>query len=550
MQHRWLGLTLFLVLGCGTNGGGDVPSGQTEVTTPDVVEVAEETVLLDALDMDLGDVARQDTVEEPQFPPRKLPFVFTREASGSAPSEAECTTFSRSVTNFFKSADLFRWLLRTSIGVDPSTGMDDFLAWYNDARAVKAGDTVTFEQHGGEHNMWIAGSKVLSSAMNGCVLTGDWTICKVAEQYCKGLTASVKGFVWGPDDPAPFLMARAIFPGDHEFTLDETTWQDDGRKKRVEFSHAYNEEMHWNAQTFAWPENPTWGAIWITNMRSKDDVCAITRTTGFLHYAIADAPYPWVATACQETLDTMVGFNQDIVDSGYNIRTKDPSGEAYVIEDQDLGNYVWYAEVDPLNECPSRLATDLIAYQEPLTNDCGSGTGSLFDMLAPAGHYYNYPIVYDYHMAALLNALVHGHDDVAYNLLVGLAERVDTYLAPNTEEPGATHPNWSRDMAVLLVKAASVGLPLTGDEARLVQQHWSHAVTELSKFPRWDLWAASVPDGEYDGGSGYRPADSPEGIPVESVALLLEYCNSPFKNPAGVAFVDCAVFADIAHWGE
>ncbi len=499
---------------------------------------------------DVADGLAEDVSTVPEFPPRKLPCEFTRPIIGEPLSEGEIGAFTTEVTGLWKESNFFRWILRTSTGVDPSTGLDDYLAWYNDVLAVKAGATVTFQQKGGDHNMWIPGSKVLSEVMAGCSLTGDWAACKAAEQYCKGLTASVKGFIWGTDDPAPYLMARAIFPTDHAFTLNEETWQDDGRSKVVEFSHMYHEEHGWNAHTFAWPENPAWGSIWVTNMRSKDDVCAIVRTTGFLHYAIADAPYDWVRTACQETLDTMVGFNRDIVDSGYHIRTKDDQGQAYEIMDQDLGNYVWYADLDPLNECPARLASDLIAYGEPLTNDCGTGTGSVYDMLAPAGHYYNYPIIWNYHMAALLNALVYGHDDVALKLLQGLAERMDTCLAKDSDEPGADHPKWSRDMAVFLVQAAAVGLPLTAEEAALVHKHWGQAVDELSGWPRWDLWAPSVPDGEYGAGSGFRPPDSSEGIPIEAVAMFLEYCNSPFRNPAGARFVDCDQVADMQRWGE
>jgi len=497
----------------------------------------------DAVGMDLADGAG-DVVED-VFPPRKLPFEYIRPPKGTAIPEDEISAFTVKVTGLWKDVGYFRWLLRTSTGVDPSTGMDSYLAWYNDVTAVKTGDLVTFKQVGGDHNMWIPGSRILSEAIGGCNLTGDWEVCKVAEQYCKGQTAVVKGFIWDENDPAPFLMARAIFPLDQSFTLDAETWKDDGRKKAMTFHDMYHVEDGWNAHTFEWPHNPTWGAMWVTNMRSKDDVCAIVRTTTFLPYAVADAPYDWVKDACQETLDAMKGFNKDIVDYGYYIRTKDADGTAHIVTDQDLGNYVWYSELDPLSECTNRLASDLIAYQKPLTNDCGSGYGSVYDMVAPSGHYYNYPIIWNYHMAALGNALVYGHNDVALNLLKGLTERIDTYLAKNSAEPGAKDPDWGKDMAVLLVQAAAVGFPLTANEAKHVQKYWTQAVAELLPWPNWDLWAESVPDGEY----GLRPGSSPEGIPVEAVTMFLEYCNSPFKNPSGAAFVDCGIVRDVSKWG-
>ena len=491
-----------------------------------------------------------DAEPTPDGLPRTLAFEFTREAAGEPLTPEEVTAFTRRVTGVWKQVDWFRWILRTSMGVDASVHAEDYLAWHNDILAVKAGDTVTFQEKGQEHNMWIPSSTVLAQAIGGYLLTGEWTHAKAAEQYCKGLSAVVKGFRWGEDDPAPYLMARAVFPMDQTFTMDADHWQDDGRAKAVEFHEAYHDDDGWNAQAFAWPENPVWGSMWVTNMRSKDDVRSIARSTVFLHYIVEDAADAWVRDACAETLEIMRGFSRDIVDHGYYIRTKGPDGVAYSFDHQDLGNYIQYAEVDEGNECPARLATDLIAYGEPLTNDCGSGYGSLFDQLAPATNYYNYPIVWDYHMAALGEALVHRYDDVARNLLEGLAERVDVYLAPDTEEPGITNGSWVRDMALLLVQGAAVGLPLTADEARRVHAAWDIAVDEFAVWPRWDLWDESVPDGEYWGGGGFRPHAPADGTEVQHFALFLETCASPFLNPAGAAFIDCEVVRDPSQWGE
>jgi hypothetical protein len=318
----------------------------------------------------------------------------------------------------------------------------------------------------------------------------------------------------------------------------------------MEFHEAYTDEDSWNTKSFTWPHNPTWGDIWVVNMRSKDDVCAITRATTFLHYAAADAEDEAVRAACTETLETMKNFNKDIVDSGYYIRTKDADGAVRLVTDQDLGNYIQYAELDERNECTARLATDLIAYGEPRTNDCGSGFGSLFESFAVQTHYYNYPIVWDYHLAALGNALVHGHADVALALLEGVTARMDAYMDPESEEPGADHHDWGKDMAVLLVKSASVGLPLTGDDARHIQRHWDKAVDELRDWPRWDLWDESVPDGDYPSHDGFRPATSDEAVRVESLGMFLELCNSPFQNPEGARVIDCEIVKDPSRWGE
>jgi len=564
MKNWFAGLSLGLmfVVGCGSDGAG-ADTGPGDPGGVDLVEDAAVDIAVDtAVDAVVETVAEttQETIEdssvedtpeevvEPEFPARALPFVFTRPQEGDPIPAEEVTAFTKKVTGLWKDIGWARWVLRTSEGVDASTGLDDFLGWYNDVHATRDGDTVTFACKGGEHNMWIPGSLVLSEAINGYLLTGDWTWGKLTEQYCKGLSAVVKGFVWDEDDPATFLMARSIFPQDNAFTLDAENWKDDGRKKVVTFHDMFHNEDGWNAHTFAWPHNPTWGEMYVTNMRSKDDVRSIVRTAMFLPYVIADAKDEFVREACQETYDIMVGFNKDIVEHGYYIRTKGPDGVAYIIpcSDQDLGSYSCYTDIDPTNECCARLATDLIAYGEQKTEDCGNCVGSMYDAFASAAHFYNIPIIWDYHMAAVGNALVYGQNDLALKLLDGLKQRVDSYIHPVDDEPGHKHHAWFRELSVMLVQAASVGLPLTWLEARQVHEQWAYAVEEFAAFPNWDPWADSVPDGPVQ----FRPHASDDGIDVESITMFMEYCNSPFKNPDGASFIDCDVVADMTEWGE
>jgi len=75
-------------------------------------------------------------------------------------------------------------------------------------------------------------------------------------------------------------------------------------------------------------------------------------------------------------------------------------------------------------------------------------------------------------------------------------------------------------------------------------------VVEYTDFPNWDLWDPSVPDGTYSFRDEFHPRHRDSAIKIEDIAFLLEYCWSPFKNPAGVDVVDCDVVADPARWGE
>ncbi len=37
-------------------------------------------------------------------------------------------------------------------------------------------------------------------------------------------------------------------------------------------------------------------------------------------------------------------------------------------------------------------------------------------------------------------------------------------------------------------------------------------------------------------------------VAIEEIALVLEYCFSPFRNPAGAPLVDCDIVADPTRW--
>ena len=159
----------------------DVSDADTELTedvTPDEDVTTDEGVINQEPDFEA--LEREHPVDGKL--PRELPFAFVRPPVGEPIDQAEITEFTKTIAAAYKEIGFFRWLLRTSTGVDHTTGKDDFLAWYNDTIAVKSGDTVTFEQRGGEHNMWIPGGVVLTSVLNGYLHTGDWEMARLTEQ--------------------------------------------------------------------------------------------------------------------------------------------------------------------------------------------------------------------------------------------------------------------------------------------------------------------------------------------------------------------------------
>jgi hypothetical protein len=493
-----------------------------------------------------GSSGRPDGGDPDAGLPMALPFELSRPDLGVPLTGAEVSEFTARITGLWRQADYFAWATETSHGMDASTGLDDYLIWWHDVDAIKLGDTVTFRNnsaYGGSHNNAVPTALVLTQAIGGYLLTGDPAMGWAVEQYAKSLTATMKGFVFDQNDPWTYLMARNIVAHNHAFELPS------GKSKAVDYSDWYSTYEGWNADRLHYPNNPTWGELYVTTMRSKDDVPYLYRAAAWFPYLVALAPDERIRSAAGEALEYMRGFAADIVSSGYLIRTKDATGQAFV-PDQDLASLVAYVSLFPDAECDARLATALLATGEPLDQDCGDGQGSPYDRFAGQIHYYNYAIVDHFHLAALHLALTSNQPALAERLLGGLIVRLERYRDPQSEEPGQADPSWQRDVAVLLLKAASLGMPLTSDEARQVQAFYSAAVDAYAGFPNWDLWDPSVPDGVYDFRSGFHPAHRPEAVEVEALAFLLEYCWSPFRNPAGVRFVDCDQVADPARWGQ
>jgi hypothetical protein len=490
-----------------------------------------------------GAPERLEATRQPELPlPDALPFELARPPSGAAPSAAEIAAFTAKLTGLWSRADYLRWAWRHAHGLhasfDPS--MPDYALFWQDTVAVRAGDTVTYRHTGFADNLMIRTPKMLTQAVAMHLCAGDPVARDLVVGYDKGVVALFQGMVWGSESsPVESIMARAIFTHDHGFELDG------GRKAWVDYGSVKVAKEDWNAHTVPNPLNPYFGDIWVRNMRSKDDVPHIFRVVPLLMRAHADTTDDEVRRHAGRALEHLAAFAKDIVDSGYRIRSKE-HGEIFV-PPKDLASFVDYVDLIPDAECDGRLTSALIGYGEPLGNDCGKGTGSLYEEIATAAHYYNYAIIQYFHLAAITNALVRRHDAIAHAHLLGLIERVES-LAAN-EEARAAEPAWDADLASLLVASAASGLPLTGAEARLVHEAYAAAADFYEAWPHWDLWEASIQDGEY----AYLPPDKDAGgrryVPIEEMAYAMEYCCSPWRNPSGTAFVDCSVVLDPKRWG-
>ncbi len=502
------------------------------------------------LDTELSELEGEIEAESEQGIPEALPFTLTREDVGEALTEAEITAFTKKITGFMKNVDYFGWILWTSHGMDKSydENMPDYKLYWQDTRATKAGDTVTFSHTGGADNLMIRTSKILNQAIAGYFMSGDERFARIIEQYSKGMVALFQGMMFGGDDNVTSVMARAIFTLNHSY-------EEEGRKVVVDYDPVKQEEKYdWNAHTIPNVNNPYWGEIWVRNMRSKDDVPHMFRTMPLLKRVAAYAKDDYVREAAQNAYDHMVAFAKDIVDTGYYIRTKEKDGVAYIPHEEDmpgvvkdLASFVNFEEFIPNAECNSKLNAALLAYGEPLENDCEQGFGGNYEGIATAGHYFNFAIIRYFHLAAITNSLMAHENAMAQKLLEGLVVRADEMVHDDYRR--GEIKEWDADGAPWLLAAAASGLPLTSEEARLIIQQYSDSVDFFEAWPNWDLWDESVPDGVVD----YAPSRSTaerDYIRPEEMAYIMEYCFSPFRNPAGVKLVDCDIVGDSSRWGE
>ena len=497
-------------------------------------------------------------IEEPEGLPTSLAFSYEREAAGEPLSEQEIEDFTKKLVAFWKKVDFFNWILRVSHGVHETTGKRDYMVWWSGVDAYKEDDTLRFYHHdpdGGGHNIMIPTPRILSSAIGGYFLTGDAKMAKVAEQYCKGITASMLGMVYDENDPISHLMARNIATFNHSYTTD------DGRKKEIDYSGWYTSYVHWNTSRFEYPNNPYWESVWVTSTRSKDDVPHIYMAVPHITYAAEYAQDEGLRAACAETLEYLQAFTRDIVDSGYRIRTKDENGVPYMPgytgdpeADKaagDLASFVMWEEFIPNAECNAKRASALIGYGEGLENDCGKASSNPYEEVATNTHYYNHAIVRFFHLAHIANALVKRDNDAAETLLEGMAERLEGYLDQPDSDLPRSKSEWNNDLALLALRSAAFGLPLTSREARIIHEKYALAIKEFKNWGYWDLWDISIPEGKQPYRPGHAKTVEEENIHwvrIEDMALLFEYCWSPFKNEAGVKFVDCEIISDPSRW--
>ena len=558
MRQRLLSTLLFLLLLFVVACGNDEEDSSTDGDTIDG-DTATDDDDDDNDDNDSDGDQEDDPLYDANGFPTRLPFTVERPDVGEPLTDAEVATFTKAITGLMKDTGYWNWVWWVSHGQDDSYDPNQmgYKLWWQDTKATKEGNTITFSHFGGADNLTLRTCKTLNNAIAGYLATGDEMFKRIVIAYSKGLVALSLGMEYGENDPVKYLQARALFTNNHEYDLDET------RHVKVDYDPVKVPKEDWNAHTIPNTQNPHYGSgTWLRTMRSKDDVPHMYRTVPLLMRAAAESPDADVREATALALEYMQGFAKDIVDQGYQIRTKDQDGNAFVpIEEnghpKDLASFVLYEWLDEKAECNAKLGSALIAYGDEQGNECGIAGTNGYEEVASVQHYFNQAIVRQFHVSALTNALMNGKEATAQDLMAGLILRAD-FLMDDPEDLSEDVAEWDADLAGFYLAAGASGLPLTSREARKIVDIYTLSAQYYRLFPYWDPWATSVPDGEFEYVPSRRYTVDPENpdsevlqlIREDEIPFILEYCWSPLRNPNSVRFVDCDIVLDPSRWGE
>lgn len=558
---------------------GDLTENDSEsdnaVDGDDEIESAEEEMVTDG---DMEEEEEVDYVVDNLLPPPGVPTELgyerpARQSGVDAPKQAEITAFTKKVTGFFKDTNYFDWVYRVSHGLDESytvgsnENMMAYKLWWQDVGMRREGDTMTFFHRGRAENILKRSIKVMDGAIGGYLLTGDERMADVATQYLKGIVALSLGLEFEKEDPlVKYLQARAVFNHNHNYTVDD-------RKVYIDYTGSCVASFKWNVHVFEIADNPMYGNIWVSNMRSKDDVPYVFMSLPTVSRAYHQTKNQKLKEAAELYIEYMRGFSQSIVDNDWNILTKYEDGEAVIAYDAtketnppaDLGSFVhWRALYGEDAECNAQLGAALMGYADPWGKDCGDGMiswdldGFSFEQMSGSVHFFNYNIYNYFHIGALASAEAWGRNHIAEPLMNGLIQRFDIMM--NDEDlANRDHKEFNSDMAGWILSAAIHGYPLNAEEAKHIMQWYGESSDWYRTWEHWDPWATLPENTDYSDYKAPRDETVDDGnggtykksyVRLVEMPYIFEYCASDVRDKEGIQFIDCDIVADPSQWGE
>lgn len=277
------------------------------------------------------------------------------------------------------------------------------------------------------------------------------------------------------------------------------------------------------------PDNPYWGDIWIKSKRSKDDIGHMLQAIAVLP-ACTQGGDAGLADDVAQLESLYVPWCQLVEDDGWRIATIDDAWELYWPQ-EDLAAYIELGGA----ECKSMLALRLYGRGDQGPLQCGDGLSMVDEEWGLKNDYHQ--IQRSYHEAAVALAFMREKPELAHELMVGLAWRLDKIFDAMEKDPAGYKGPHNEDLAELVANSAAMGLPLTWREIRFLHDRIKEAHAAYlapGKEANYDLFNPANPDGTYA-----FDLDGP-GFFWRLLASPLGSCASPYVHPKANALLDCA----------
>jgi hypothetical protein len=534
-----LGAVALLLLACGASGSGDAAPGGTSGSsgnaggpdaTADGAGPSTSDGGVDGAATGTPEAGAGDTGAVTSGPPPSvLPVGYVRPDVGPPLTPAEIAAATDDVIAILKGTRYFDVVDERIHGWPESEKTGYWYGtWWSGVTVTKAGGLVTYKHSAdGADNNGLRTAPFLEGACYAHLMTGRPLTAHLVRKIARGYSSWALAMKRDASDGAAPMLARAHYARN-------VTSTDDGRTFAIDVS-ADLPGTDGTSQYVHLPSNPTFGDIWIKNLRSKDDMGHVFRSM-----VQAGACTPRLDAAGQADLAQMnalyAGWSQQVQKDGWGIATLDKSAQPTMPPvSQTLAHYTLLGNI----ECPGPLMMSYFGSGNAGSLDCGNGISAAEQALGSQLKNGARQILRTHHEAAVNAAFLKGATGPGLPLLQGLASRVETDRGQllGGSPPADMNPT---DIASLVLHAANAGVPLTSDEVR-----WIHGRIKLaaqtylapSASPTYHVFDAATPDGTY----AYEPGG--DGLFFGDIGVLLGQCAAPYRNTATRTMLDCTRLA-------
>ena len=524
---------------CGASGNGDgaAPAGSSSGSSGNTADAAADGATItpgdagsDGASPGNPDGAAGDAGANASGPPPSvLPVGYVRPDVGPPLTPAEIAAATDDVIALLKGTRYFD-VVDERIHGWPESEPTGFWygTWWSGVSVTKAAGLVTYKHSAdGADNNGLRTAPFLEGACYAHLLKGQPLTAHLVRKIARGYSSWALAMKRDASDGAAPMLARAHYAHD-------VTAKDGGRTIAIDVS-ADLPGVDGTSQYVHLPGNPTFGDIYIKNLRSKDDMGHVFRSM-----VQASACTPRLDAQGQADITQMTSlyaaWSQQVQKDSWGIATLDKSAQPTMPPiSQTLAHYTLLGNI----ECPGPLMLSFFGSGNAGSLDCGNGISSAEQALGSQLKNGARQILRTHHEAAVNTAFLKGATGPGLSLLQGLASRVETDRGQllGGSPPADMNPT---DIASLVLHAANAGVPLTSDEVR-----WLHGRIKLAAqtylapaaTPTYHVFDAASPDGTY----AYEPGG--DGLFFGDIGVLLGQCAAPYRNTTTRTMLDCARLA-------